>query len=239
MFHSIEVEDIFAVFDFELLSHYIRLVRIELPAHGLSKLPESVERHTWSSIGSDIREIAISLGFDRYFIGGFSQGAGISAHACINNPNVIGLVVSMLPKIWDERRSVRKTYAKLVRQLEMQNGRIVLERVFGLAKYAPDEVGWNKEDAEKINELMLQITTETAIMILNGAIKSDMPEKYLLKSFSLPALLVGWEGDSNHPCKSFQDAHKILQTVDYFLLDNRLHVKSATFRLLAFIFMYL
>ena len=239
MFHSLEVEDIFAVFDFKVLSMFVRLIRIELPAHGISPMPESADRLTWTSIAANIREIADTLGFDRYFVGGFSQGAGISAHICLHNPKVIGLVSAMLPKIWDDRPNLRQTYNRLLRRLETQNGRSVLERLFSIARYSPDEVGRNTEIEEKINGLMLKMTTQAAIMILNGAVQSDMPEKISLKSFSLPALVVGWENDSNHPYKSFMDAHIILQPVDYFLLDSRLHVKSATFRLLAFIFMYL
>lgn len=239
MFQSLEVEDIFAVFDFELLSQYIRLIRIELPAHGISTCPESAERLTWPSIASDIREIADLLELDQYYIGGFSQGAGISSHVCIHNEKVIGMVAAMLPRIWDERPKLRKTYAKLIKQLESQNGRIVLERVFSITKYAPDEVGWNKENADKINELMLKMTTETATMILNGAILSDMPDKTIIKNLSLPALLLGWNDDPNHPYQSFLDAQIILRPVDVFLMDSRLNKKSATFRLLAFIFMCL
>jgi 3-oxoadipate enol-lactonase len=239
MFHSLEVEDVFSVFDFALLSQFVRLVRIELPAHGKSPLTENAERLTWPSIASDIRELAANSGFDRYFIGGFSQGAGISTHVFNNNPNVIGLVIAMLPKIWDERPLVRQTYNKLVNRLETQNGENVLERLFAITKYAPDQIGWNSGDAGRINELMLKMKSGAAIMILKGAIQSDMPEKISLKNMGLPALVAGWEDDPNHPYQSFLDAQIILQPKDYFLMDNRLNTKSATFRLLAFIFMYL
>jgi 3-oxoadipate enol-lactonase len=239
MFYSLEVEDVFSVFDFEELSRYVRLIRVELPAHGISPLPASTDRLTWESIAADIREIADTLRCDRYFMGGFSQGACISAHVCINNPNVIGCVTAMLPKIWDERPIVRRTYTKLVRQLESDNGRIVLEKVFGITKYAPHRVGWNKNDAEKINEIMQYMTISAATIILKGAILSDMPEKNSLKNMGLPALVVGWDDDTNHPIQSFRDAQIILQPEDYFLIGNRLSIKSATFRLLAFILMYL
>lgn len=239
MFHSLEVEDIFAVFDFEELSKNIRLIRIELPAHGISPLPASTDRLTWESIAADIREIADTLGCDRYFMGGFSQGAGISTHVCLNNPKVIGLVTAMFPKIWDKRPIVRHTYSKLLSRLESQNGHIVLEKLFAISKYAPDQVSWNKKDAEKINQIMLKMTTGAAIMILNGAIQSDMPEKISAKNMGLPSLIVGWEDDTNHPIQSFLEAQIILQPEDYFLIDSRLNIKSATFRLLAFIFMYL
>lgn len=239
MFHTLEVEDVFAVFDFTLLSKFVRLVRIELPAHGASPLPENSERLIWPSIAADIRELAANSGFDHYFIGGFSQGAGISTHVCIDNPNVIGLVAVMLPKIWDERPQVRRTYNKLVSRFETQNGENVLERLFAITKYAPDQIGWNSGDAGRINQLMLKMTTGAAIMILNGAIQSDMPEKISAKNMGLPSLVVGWEHDINHPIQSFRDAQLILQPVDYFLMDSRLNIKSTTFRLLAFIFMYL
>ena len=44
MFHSLESESFFSVFDFGLLARYVRVIRIELPAHGNSPVRSEERR---------------------------------------------------------------------------------------------------------------------------------------------------------------------------------------------------
>jgi pimeloyl-ACP methyl ester carboxylesterase len=237
MFYSPGIEDIFAVFDFELLSRFFRLIRIELPCHGISPMASDAGRLTWPSIAADIREIAGTICHEKYFIGGFSQGAGISAHLTVANPSVAGMVLAMLPRIWDQRPPVRRTYEKLVSRLRKDKS--VMERLFRLTGYVPLNMGWKKEEAEKIYHLMLSLPAEAYLMILEGAIKSDMPDKEIMRDLELPLLLTGWDGDPNHPLEIYSAVSKVKKPDDYFIMNNNLNVKPATFRLLSFIFTYL
>jgi pimeloyl-ACP methyl ester carboxylesterase len=236
MFYSPAIEDIFAVFDFELLSRFSRLIRIELPCHGMSPLASDAGRLTWPSIAADIREIAASICPGNYFIGGFSQGAGISAHITVANPSVSGVVLAMLPRIWEQRPPLRRTYEKLA--VKLIKDKTVLERLFRLTGYAPSDMGWKKEAAEKIYQLMLSLTSEAYRMILEGAIKSDMPDKQVLRNLEKPVMLLGWDGDPNHTLDTCSAVSKVKTPDDFFIMNNHLNVKPATFRLLSFIFTY-
>ncbi len=236
MFYSPGIEDIFAVFDFELLSRFCRLIRIELPCHGMSPLASDPGRLTWPSIAADIREIAGTICQEKYFIGGFSQGAGISAHLSVANPSVAGMVLAMLPRIWDQRPALRRTYEKLASRLTRD--KTVLERLFRLTGYVPSDMGWKEEEAEKIYQLMLRLPVEAYRMILEGAIKSDMPDKDILRNLELPLLLTGWDGDPNHTLETYILVGNAKKPDDHFIMNNTLNVKPATFRLLSFIFTY-
>lgn len=237
MFHSLETEDIFSVFNFDILSRYVRLIRVELPAHGESPLPEDVNRLTWPSIADDIKEIASILNLKTYTIGGFSQGAGIAAHVAINNISVSGLALAMLPKIWDKRPKVRNTYQKMIdRLIEKGNGDI-LKKILKLVKYPPEYLIADEAITERINSLILEIPGQNIVKILEGAIASDLPPMGdMVTKLLQSVLLVGWADDPNHPYQTFQEIEHCMDLDDAFLIDELLNVKSATFRLLSFLF---
>ncbi len=236
MFYSHGIEDIFAVFDFELLSKFSRLIRIELPCHGMSPLASDASRLTWPSIAVDISEIAACICPGNYFIGGFSQGAGISAHIATADPSVSGIVLAMLPRIWEQRPPVRRTYEKLATRLSKD--KTLLERLFRLTGYVPSDMGWKEEEAEKIYQLMIGLPAEAYRMILEGAIKSDMPDKEVMRNLEKPVMLMGWDGDPNHSLDTYSLVSKAKKPDDFFIMNNNLGVKPSTFRLLSFIFTY-
>lgn len=232
MFYSPETEDIFSVFDFGVIEKHFRMIRIELPAHGKSPLPESAEKLTWLSISRDIGEIAAKLGIDQFIIGGFSQGAGISLHTGMNNPRVSGLVLAMLPKIWHERPALRKTYQKLVIQLEANNDKRILERLFHHTLYVPEHLGWNVNKAREINQLMLRLEPEAYVMILKGAIQSDLPEIRAGYRMNFPVMVAGWNNDPNHPVSSYNVMLESLFPDVNLLVENTEGFKQATEKLI-------
>lgn len=239
MFHSLDSEDLFAVFDFNLLSDYLRVIRIELPGHGSSPLPHGPERLAWPSVADDIRMIARQITGRPYVAGGFSQGAGIAACMASGNPDMAGLAMMMLPKIWGQRPAIRKTYAKLVNQLEKPGDKKILERLFNLTRYVPEHMGWKEDTAARINSLMLGMSPEAIRMILTGAIMSDMPDPDILKNSGIPTLLGAWDQDPNHPYTVYEEAVGLCLATDHFELNRNFGIKPATFRLLSFIFTYL
>jgi pimeloyl-ACP methyl ester carboxylesterase len=239
MFYSLEIENIFAVFDFDILTKHVRMIRIELPAHGYSPVPCTSDRLTWPSVAADVREIAAKVAAGCYFVGGFSQGAGIAAHIVQNNSDALGLIMAMVPKIWDERPVVRSTYRKLIAKIGRQNDKAVLERLFSLVRYAPLHMGWEEGKSKKICELMLGLPVEAYRIILEGAILSDLPEREIMGNTQLPAFLTGWKDDPNHPYVLLREIEKTMPETEFFPMDNKWHLKSTTFKLLAFIFTYM
>jgi pimeloyl-ACP methyl ester carboxylesterase len=239
MFHSLDSEELFAVFDFKLLSDHLRVIRIELPAHGSSPLPSGPERLAWPSIAEDIRMLAGQITDQPYFAGGFSQGAGIIACMAAENRNMAGLVMMMLPKIWGMRPAIRKTYAKLATRLEKEGDKEILERLFNLTRYVPEHLEQNEETAAGINSLMLGMSPEAIRMILSGAIMSDMPDPEILKKSGIPSLLGAWDQDPNHPYSVYEELVRQSLATDHFEMNGSFGIKPATFRLLSFIFTYL
>lgn len=237
MFHCLETEDIFAVFNFDILPRYVRLIRIELPAHGKSPLPADANMLTWPSVAKDIKEIANMLNLKSYSIGGFSQGAGIAAHVSINNLDVKGLVLAMPPKIWEKRPKVRHTYQKMIDRLSVSENEDILKKILNLVKYPPEYLINDDNINRRINNLILDIPGRNIVKILEGAIASDMPSPNdMVNNVLSSVLLVGWTDDANHPYEIFQEIKQNLDIDDSFLIDELLNVKSATFRLLSFLF---
>lgn len=234
MFHSPEVEDIYAVVDFKRLSGHFRVIRIELPAHGSSSIPVSADRLTWGSVARDILQIMAKIAPGRYFAGGFSQGAAITAHLALRDPQLAGAVLSMLPNIWDQRDKIRQTYRKLLKRIVMDEGADYVRKVFHLTHYPPDAMGWHPDLGNKVTELMLKLPVSGLQMILEGAILSDMPAPEILKSVSAPLILAGWENDMNHPLESFVSVREIWHPVTSMLMTDKNDINELTNRIIAF-----
>lgn len=234
MFHSPEVEDVFAAVDFEKLSRHFRIIRIELPAHGFSPVPSSADRLTWSAIACDIRKIVSQITSGKYFAGGFSQGAAITAHLAQKDPHLSGAVLTMLPKIWDQREEVRQTYQKLLKRIAGGDGTDYVRKVFRLTYYPPVALGWNPDLGNQITELMLKLPVAATRMILEGAILSDMPSPEILSSITAPVILAGWDNDMNHPLESCVSVGKIIPPVASVIMTGKNDVNELTNRIIAF-----
>lgn len=233
MFYSLDVDDIFSVVDFGILQKHFRLIRIELPGHGGSPLPESEERLTWQSVAADINEIAGIVGAGNFIVGGFSQGAGISIHVCGQNNQAEGLVLAMLPKIWSERSALRRTYWKLIAHLEEGNDKSMLERLFKHAVYIPGHLGRDGNLSERINQLMLKPPASAFTMILKGAILSDLPEIIPVHIHGLRSMIIGWDNDLNHPVSSFLKMVEVIRPDESVMIGSCNGFKQTTERLLS------
>lgn len=226
MFHSPAVEDIFSVIDFVRLSSFFRIIRIELPAHGMSPVVDSDDRMSWPNLSEDIKQLMSQIHGGEYIIGGFSQGAGIAAHTSVRDPLVRGLVMTMLPKVWELRDSQRKTYRKLIRTLDSSSDLHVLTRLFKMTKYPPDHLGWSEEMSEAIVRLMLFPEPNAFPVILKGAILSDLPERAEIMATGVPVILAGWEDDMNHPSRVFHEIELNLNPVYSLVLRQKSDIEK-------------
>lgn len=234
MFHSPEVEDLFAAVDFDKLSRHFRVIRIELPAHGSSEVPSSADRLTWSAIARDVRQIVERTSTGKYIAGGFSQGAAITAHLGLADANLSGAVLAMLPKIWDQREEVRQTYRKLLKRIAAGKGADYIRKVFQLTHYPPVAMGWNPDLGNKVTELMLKMPVPNMQMILEGAILSDMPSPEILKTFTAPVIIAGWEDDLNHPMESCISAGAVIPRITEIIMTGKSDVNELTNKIIAF-----
>lgn len=221
MFHSPAIEDKFSVVDFHQLSSAFRLIRIELPGHGKSPVIRDENRLTWSSLGEDIKQLVEVLHGGEYAIGGFSQGGGIAAHVSIRDPKVKGLIFAMLPMVWESRESLRNTYRKLCKALETQTGSKVLERLFSLTKYPPEQLGWSETLSSEISEQMLLPGPESYSYVLKGAILSDLPFESEILTSGRPIIAAAWENDLNHPISVYHEIRSRLNPVSSVLLQQK------------------
>ncbi len=226
MFHSPAIEDVFSVIDFGRLSSFFRIIRIELPAHGMSPVVDSEDRMSWPNLAEDIKQLMSQIHGGEYIIGGFSQGAGIAAHTSVRDHLVRGLVMTMLPRVWELRDSQRKTYWKLIRTLESSSEMYVLTRLFKMTKYPPDHLGWSEEMSEAIVRLMLLPQPNTFPVILKGAILSDLPDRGEIMGTGVPVILAGWEDDMNHPACVFHEMESNLNPVYSLLLRQKSDIEK-------------
>lgn len=221
MFHSPAIEEIFSVVDFNQLSSSFRLIRVELPGHGNSPVIKNESRLSWINIGEDIKHLMEIIHGGDYAIGGFSQGAGIAAHVSVCDPKVRGLVLAMLPKVWQQRDSLRNTYRKLCRALDTPEKMMVLQRLFGQTKYPPEHFGWSEEISEKIAKLMLLPEPESFSRVLKGAILSDLPNGPEILSTGVPIIIAAWENDLNHPLSIYNEIKSKLNPVSAIYMKQK------------------
>lgn len=235
MFHSLAVEDLFSVIDFETLDREVRLIRIGLPAHNNLSIPASYMQMSWHSLAADLRLLADTLAPDGYFAGGFSQGAGIAAHLAQADRRVKGLVLAMLPQIWDERPKIVSTYRKLLAALKEPEAALILKRLFRQAHYPPSVLGNDEVRSEKIMHLMLKNSVEALRSVLEGAIDSDFPDPAGSSEIEVPALLAGWPGDPNHPMSSFHQLNRLPWIQKSFILQDKGDISAFSDGILAMI----
>lgn len=234
MFHSLDTEELFSVINFNLVAGYFRLIRVEIPGHGISPRQPDSTRLTWPSLAADIRELAHAVEAPRYFAGGFSQGACISAHMAVENTGLLGLALLMLPNIWEFRPRIRNTYSKLITRLEEKGNNEIMERIFKMVRYLPIGLGWQEQTAIEINRLMMQMEPESLVTILKGAILSDLPEPSTFRNIGIPVLTGAWTNDPNHPVSVYEEVNRVRPPEDTFLLEGEFSRSSVTLRLLSF-----
>jgi 3-oxoadipate enol-lactonase len=194
------------------LARRYRVVRWDARGHGDSDGTTEPDSYRWDNLGRDLVALADALGFERYAAGGVSMGAATALHAAhLAGGRIDALVLVLAPTAYETRAAQAGKYAA---------GADLVERR-GIAAYE------DRVNAEPVPEILKDFagtyTFAPAVSeplfpsVLRGAAASDLPPPEVVRTITVPTLLLAWESDRGHPVSTSQRLAELLP-------DAQLHV---------------
>ena len=207
-------EDELGLFDWSSCEPDSRVVRYDARGHGGCECYNYEERtYRWSAMVDDMLR---APGQGPFVAGGASMGAAVALWTALRAPRrVQALVLAVPPRAWEDRAAGVAGYEDAARTVEDD----------GLAAWA--EVVRRRPQprifAEELPEAgeigvrhLLKMDEKVIPPLLRGAAASDLPSREELRSIVVPALLLGWEGDDDHPLTTLEALaeHLVLSEVE-------------------------
>jgi 3-oxoadipate enol-lactonase len=227
---SMEQEDRFLVMDWARLARRYRLIRWDARGHGLSSGAPEPDDYRWDNLGRDLLALADSLGIDQFVAGGASMGAATALHAAIQAPRrVMALVLMLAPTAYetrDEQADLYRAAAVLVERLGMD---AYLQQLSNLP--AP---GILADFADRFSPVP-QVSEQLLPSVLRGAASSDLPPQNMVRTVTVPTLLLPWISDDGHPLSTSERLLELLPRVQIHVAHNLRDVATWTDRIDTFL----
>jgi pimeloyl-ACP methyl ester carboxylesterase len=201
-----------ALLDFGELARRHRVVRWDARGHGDSGGGLDPAEYTWDNLGRDLLALADAMRVPRFVASGVSMGTATALHAAALAPErVFGLVLVLPPTAYETRAAQAGEY---------RLGADLVERE-GVDRYVERA---NAEPAPEIlrafasgYEFMPAVTPERLPAVLRGAGASDLPAPAVVRELTVPALILAWDTDPDHPLATAERLAELLP-------DAELHV---------------
>lgn len=224
MMSSIQTENALGWFGWNEPPDAIRLIRYDARGHGASSAPCGTDAHHWCSLGADMLAVADAMDAPRFIAGGMSMGAASAIHAAVQAPaRLKGLILAMPPMIWENRAAQCEMYRRIAQRGIEANGRAMAKLMSrDLARTLPPWLtdaspGITASLAVGVRALDRRIISD----LFHGAAISDLPPRSSLDAIAhVPALILGWAGDTTHPLQSAQELHKLLPNSTLHIAAN-------------------
>lgn len=185
-----------------------RLLRYDARGHGRSSACARPEDARWDNLAQDMLALADAHQLAQFCAGGISMGAATALHAALDAPQrVRRLLLVAPPALWEERAALAGQYRRIARADPR-----VLEKMIEGGLRVPD---WVRR-ARPV-PLDARSLAGAAHLYLGAADSNLPPRETLARLAAIPAVIVGWEGDSAHPMSSALELHRLLPR-------SRLHV---------------
>ena len=114
--------------------------------------------------------------------------------------------------IWEGRTLQRKMYKRIAERGTEADGR-ALEKLMSrdMARTLPPWLAHMPGQMESLAIGVRALDQQTLPDLFHGAAVSDLPPRAALAALEgIPALILGWSGDSTHPVQSAQELHRLL-----------------------------
>jgi 3-oxoadipate enol-lactonase len=211
---SIETEDALDWFGWNEPLAGIKLIRYDARGHGKASAPRGTDTYHWRNLGADMLALADTAEAPRFIAGGMSMGAASAIHAAVQAPErITGLILAMPPMIWENRAAQCEMYRRIATRGIEADGRAMAKLMSrDLARTLPPWLtdaspGITASLAVGVRALDRRIIPD----LFHGAALSDLPPRSSLDAIAhVPALILGWTGDTAHPRQSAQELHKLL-----------------------------
>ena len=211
---SIETENTLGWFGWNDPPDAIRLIRYDARGHGASSAPHGTDAWHWRNLGADMLAVADTTDAPCFIAGGMSMGCASAIHAAVEAPGRIrGLILAMPPMIWESRAAQREMYRRIAQRGIEADGRAMAKLMSrDLARTLPPWLtdaspGIAASLAIGVRALERRIIPD----LFHGAAISDLPPRASLDAIAhVPALILGWTGDTTHPIQAAHELHRLL-----------------------------
>jgi 3-oxoadipate enol-lactonase len=208
------------------------VVRYDARGHGRSPAGASPADHEWSALAGDLLAVADHEGLDGFAAGGASMGCATVLFAALREPERIqALVLAIPPTAWETRAAQAETYLAGVSFLEAK----------GLAAYVeatrklPPQPPWTAPTREARLDLLAAADPAALALALRGAAASNLPDREELRSITVPALILAWDGDPGHPLSTASALHELLPSSELVVAASLEDVRAWPDRVRSFL----
>jgi pimeloyl-ACP methyl ester carboxylesterase len=199
----------------------IRAIRYDARGHGLTPPGADPQAYVWDSLARDMLGIADAADAPDFIAGGSSMGAMTALSAALRAPERVRALVLMLPPaLWEARAASAKRYRAAALYASAVGGQKMAEHVAQpeystlppwLIAHAPALLAHSGSGTAHLS--MRQLAD-----LMRGAALSNLPPRAALaRVAAIPALILGWSGDTTHPEASAHELHALLPQSDLFI----------------------
>lgn len=178
------------------------VARFDARGHGASDSSEST--FSWPAMGSDLLHLRAAWGRRHTVLGGTSMGCAASLHAVVKDPSgVRGLILANPPTCFAQRAKFVPMYlesATLARAEGLEAAKVAAAAKARPPIFLATEQGRSMFDIGWREKIAMGPVRYCAAM--EGSAASDLPPKELLRSIEVPALVLAWQSDVQHPVDS-------------------------------------
>eukprot|EP01062_Namystynia_karyoxenos_P040492 TRINITY_DN29528_c0_g1_i1.p1 TRINITY_DN29528_c0_g1~~TRINITY_DN29528_c0_g1_i1.p1 ORF type:complete len:283 (+),score=66.06 TRINITY_DN29528_c0_g1_i1:88-936(+) len=196
------------------------VVRYDALGHGVSDSSADPTAYEWPALAGDMRDVAAAAqervpeGQRGYIAGGSSMGCATAIWAAVQEgTGVRGLLLVLPPTCREARRARSDVLRKAAAKVEQAEGYQAVCMAEPRGQWQPPYV------AVKQPMRCDYAGHESAAAALRGAAQSDLPPDEVLRSLTVPALILAWEGDAEHPAETARLLHQLLP-------HSELHISS-------------
>ncbi len=231
---SIESEDQFGLFDWDVIRQSNRVLRYDARGHGQSGSTADPRAYSWRALAEDQLALADSLGIDTYVAGGASMGCATALHAAVIAPDRISALVLVIPPTaWSTRAAQTGIYLAMADLVEAGEHDLLLQ---GAAQVPPpdpfiDEPAW----ADRFPEVLANTDPVRLAGVFRGAAVADLPTESEIATISVPVLILAWTGDPGHPASTAARLQELMPHAELALASTMQGVAGWTGRVVAFL----
>lgn len=194
------------------------VVRYDARGHGESESTADLDGYRWDELALDQLALASELGIDTFIAAGASMGCGTALHAAVLAPErVRALVLVIPPTAWETRRAQAAAWEGAAELIEAHGLEALIASREELEQ--PDPFKSDPSRRERQSEATRTWDPGRLAHVMRGAARADFPERQVVASISIPALVLAWSGDPVHPMSTAAELSSLLQ-------HSSLHVAS-------------
>jgi pimeloyl-ACP methyl ester carboxylesterase len=164
------------------------------------------------------------------------MGCATTLFAALQAPKRIqALVLIHPPTAWETRSAKAGEYELMANVIEKTNIATLVEQ----ARQQPMTPAWlfeaHPEFVTAYLDELAQTDPKQLALLYRGARLCNLPERETLRSLTMPALILAWEGDPGHPLSTAEELARLLPNSHLVIARNMQDLEQWTTEIISFL----